>query len=215
MTARIVVVTAGLSEQSTTRLLADRLATATRAALSERDRDADVRVIELRELAVDLATTLTTGVPTSAVADARDELAAADALIAVTPVFAAAYSGLFKMFFDVLDPETVAGVPVLIGATAGTPRHSLVLDHAIRPLLAYLRALVVPTGVFAATEDLGAGETATALGARIDRAADELANQLVGGAGAGRPADRSSRESGNSVPADVTAFAELLRPYLG
>lgn len=121
MTARIVVVTAGLSEQSTTRLLADRLATATRAALSERDRDADVRVIELRELAVDLATTLTTGVPTSAVADARDELAAADALIAVTPVFAAAYSGLFKMFFDVLDPETVAGVPVLIGATAGTP----------------------------------------------------------------------------------------------
>ena len=68
-------------------------------------------------------------------------------MIAVTPIFSASYSGLFKTFFDVLEEDALAGKPVLIGATAGTARHSLVLDHALRPLFAYLRADVVPTGV--------------------------------------------------------------------
>lgn len=210
MTRNITVITAGLSEQSTTRILADRLAGATRTALTERGEDAAVDVIELRALAIDLATTLTTGVATPTVARAREQLASTDALIAVTPVFAAGYSGLFKMFFDLLDPDALTGTPALIGATAGTPRHSLVLDHAVRPLLAYLRALVVPTGVFAATEDFGAGEAASALGSRIDRAAEELA-QLVSGSGAtGR-----SRTSGNSVATGSTAFQALLRSHMG
>ncbi len=64
----------------------------------------------------------------------------ADGVIAVTPVFTASYSGLFKSFFDLIDPTALTGTPVLIGATGGTARHSLVLDHALRPLFAYLRA---------------------------------------------------------------------------
>ncbi|MGZ5404239.1 MAG: NAD(P)H-dependent oxidoreductase, partial [Nocardioides sp.] len=78
----------------------------------------------------------------------------------------------FKMFVDVLEPDVLAGAPVLIAATAGTARHSLVLEHALRPLLAYERAVVVPTGVFAATDDFGADAD---LSGRIVRAAAELA----------------------------------------
>ncbi|WP_181008696.1 NAD(P)H-dependent oxidoreductase, partial [Streptomyces sp. SM12] len=81
----------------------------------------------------------------------------ADALIAVTPVYNASYSGLFKSFFDLVDPTALAGTPVIVAATGGTPRHSLVLDHAMRPLFGYLRALTVPTGVYAATADWGGG----------------------------------------------------------
>ena len=93
----------------------------------------------------------------------------------MTPVFNASYSGLFKMFFDALDPDALTGTPVLIAATAGTARHSLVLDHAMRPLFAYLRAVVVPTGVFAATEDFGS----PGLSDRITRAAAELAAAVL------------------------------------
>jgi FMN reductase len=102
-------------------------------------------------------------------------------VIAVTPVFSASYSGIFKSFFDVLEDGTLEGKPVLIGATAGTARHSLVLDFAMRPLFAYLRADVVPTGVFAASSDFGSGSTVTggSLSARIDRAASELADKVL------------------------------------
>src|SRR4029078_4709627 len=94
-----------------------------------------------------------------------------------TPVFNASYSGLFKLFFDVVERDALAGMPLLVAATGGTPRHSLVVDHAMRPLFAYLGAATVPTGVFAAAEDWGQGATPAdaALAERIDRAAGELA----------------------------------------
>ncbi|UTM35469.1 FMN reductase [Rhodococcus pyridinivorans] len=220
MTRRIVVVSGGLAEPSTTRLLADRIAEATRVAVGTRGDDAETEVIELRSLAMDLATTFTAGVPTAVVARAREQLATADGLIAVSPVFAAGYSGLFKMFFDALDPDTLTGVPTLLAATAGSARHSLVLDHAMRPLLSYLRALVVPTGVFATTDDFGTGEAATALKGRIGRAADELAEQITRSTGSPRgfsdavPAGRP-RVSGNAVRTDGPSFRELLGRHLG
>ena len=64
-----------------------------------------------------------------------------------------------------------------MGATGGTARHSLAIDHALRPLFAYLGAAVVPTGVFAAAEDWGSGEDPIegALSDRIQRAGTELA----------------------------------------
>lgn len=172
---KLVVVSAGLSVPSSTRLLADRLANATVGRTS-----AEVRVIELRDLAVEIAHNLTNGFPGRALADALDAVAAADGLIVVSPVFTASYSGLFKSFFDVLDKEALAGKPVLIAATGGTARHSLVLEHAMRPLFAYLRAVVVPTAVYAASEDWGA----QGLAERIERAAGELAAIMTGLAGA-------------------------------
>jgi len=80
-------------------------------------------------------------------------VAAADAVIAVSPIFNASYSGLFKAFFDVLEPGALTGKPVLVAATGGSERHSLALEHAMRPLFAYLRAVVVPTAVYAASSD--------------------------------------------------------------
>ena len=102
---------------------------------------------------------------------------AADGLIAVSPIFNASYSGLFKLFFDVLERDALDGVPVLIGATGGTARHSLALDHALRPLFAYLGALALPTGVYAAAEDWGqAGDADGRWPRRIGRAGAELAD---------------------------------------
>ncbi|WP_298887401.1 FMN reductase [uncultured Serinicoccus sp.] len=210
MTRRIVVLTAGLSQPSSTRLLADRLADAVVTQVSARGESATVEVVELRELAHDLATTMTTGgVPTPAVEAARELVSGADAIIAVSPVFAASYSGLFKMFVDVLDPDAVAGTPVLVAATAGTARHQLVLDHALRPLFAYLRAAVVPTGVFAATDDFG-GAGSGELGDRITRAAGELAAAVVAAGVGGLGSDRASGRAGMRVGQDVTDFEDLL-----
>jgi FMN reductase len=166
-TRNVVVVSAGLSDPSSTRLLADLLAKATLTALG----DAEVETIELRPLAHALADQLLTGFATGELAAAEEAVAQADAVIAVTPVFNASYSGLFKTFFDVLEPGALDGTPVLAAATAGTARHSLVLEHALRPLFSYLHAVVVPTGVFAATEDFGGD----ALAGRVERAAGELA----------------------------------------
>ncbi|MFJ2832555.1 FMN reductase [Streptomyces sp. NPDC087263] len=188
---KLVVISAGLSVPSSTRLLADRLAAATVRETSS----ADVQVVELRDLAVEIAHNFTNGFPGRALASAFDAVSAADGLIVVTPVFSASYSGLFKSFFDVLsvsDKDALAGKPVLIAATGGSARHSLVLEHALRPLFAHLRAVVVPTGVYAASEDWGA----EGLASRIDRAAGELAGLM---AGFGAYAQRG--ESG-AVPAE-------------
>ena len=176
MTERtIAVISAGLSTPSSTRLLADRLAAATVAALGERDVEARVQVVELREHARALADRLVTGFADDSLQDALDTVAGADGIIAVTPVFTASYSGLFKTFVDVLEPDSLDGRPVLVAATAGTARHSLVLDHALRPLFTYLRTVVAPTGVFAAADDWGS----TGLAERITRAAGELADLVA------------------------------------
>jgi FMN reductase len=177
---KLVVVSAGLTQPSSTRLLADRLTKAVAAQA-----DVEVRVVELRDLAVDIANHLVTGFPSPPLSDALRAVAAADGLIAATPIFTASYSGLFKSFFDLLAVATFAplaqvsqaltGKPVLIAATGGTARHSLALDHAMRPMFAYLRAVVVPTAVYAASEDWASGELAQ----RVDRAAGELVELML------------------------------------
>jgi FMN reductase len=177
MSRRLVAVSAGLGQPSSSRLLADRLTAATGRVLRSRGEDVVVDVVELRDLAHDLANALLTGFPAGDLRVAVDRVVAADGLVAVTPTFNASYSGLFKSFFDVLEPRALTGKPVLLGATGGTARHSLVLDHAMRPLFAYLQSLVVPTAVYAASEDWASGGTAgNALGDRIDRAASQLAS---------------------------------------
>jgi len=201
-TRTLAVVSAGLSVPSSTRLLADRLTTATVEALRERGITVTVEVVELREHARDLADNLVTGFPNGSLRAAIDTVTGADALIAVTPIFSASYSGLFKTFFDVLDKDALTAKPVLLGATAGTARHSLVLEHAMRPLFAYLRAVVTPTAVFAASEDWAGGDATTrGLAERIDRAAGELAD-LVAGRPPQAPKDPFD---------DPTPFEELLR----
>jgi FMN reductase len=197
----VAVVTAGLSQPSSTRLLADQLAAATDRALRLHGERTQVEVIELRDLAHELTNHLLTGFPSGALEAALDTVAGADAVIAVTPIFSASYSGLFKTFFDVLDADALAGKPVLLAATAGTARHSLALEFAVRPLFAYLKAVVVPTAVFGATEDFGSTDGASAsLSDRVERAARELA-ELVSARSVSGPVDPFD---------DPTPFEQLL-----
>lgn len=198
----IAVVSAGLSQPSSTRLLADQLVAAVRAEL-EHDGEVTVVLVELRDLGHDLVNHLLTGFPSPALQRAIDDVVGADGLVAVTPVFSASYSGLFKSFFDVLDAHALQGMPVLIGATGGTARHSLALEHAVRPLFAYLRALVVPTAVYAASEDWASAEDGTALADRIARAGHELA-RLV------RADLHPAGVGGRAVEDDLTPFEEML-----
>lgn len=207
MTTRtITVVTAGLSEPSSSRLLADQLAAATERALAELGEQAHVTVVELREHAQEITNALLTGVPTGALPKVLDRVSGSDALVAVSPIFNASYSGLFKSFVDILDSRALTGKPVLIAATGGTERHSLALEHALRPLFSYLHALVVPTAVYAASSDWGARGTSTdTLGERVERAAGELATLLAGNA-LPEPADPFRT---------VTPFEELLAGRAG
>ncbi|MFG3108952.1 CE1759 family FMN reductase [Streptomyces tendae] len=195
---RLVAVSAGLSTPSSTRLLADRLVESVRDDLGVQGYGVEVEVVELRELAIAVAGHLVTGFPAPQLAAAIDAVTGADGLVAVTPVFTASYSGLFKSFFDLIDPAALTGKPVLMAATGGTARHSLVLEHALRPLFAYLRASVVPTTVYAASEDWGTGgdEYTDGLPARVRRAGAELAALM-----AARPAAESEAPED-----DVTAL---------
>lgn len=239
----LIVLNAGLGTPSTTRMLAERIAGAVQSQVGRRGESVSVEHVDIREYANDLATLMTTGMPSEQLKEVQDKITAADAMIAVTPVFAASFSGLFKMFMDSLNPDAINGMPVIIAATAGTPRHSLVLEYAMRPLFAYLRADVMPTAIFAATDDFGGEE---GLGRRIERAANQLADELarvsgsVAGLGpsfgeatgdnsdqdadaagdSGSPQARGGqshpkRSSGTNVSSDVPDFLNLLSGHDG
>jgi FMN reductase len=202
---KLVVISAGLSVPSSTKLLADRLTAATVEALE----DIEVTHVELRDLAHQVTDQLLTGFPGAELSAAQEAVREADGLIVVTPVFSASYSGLFKSFFDVLETGVLDGKPVLLAATAGTARHSLVLEHALRPLFAYLHAVVVPTGVFAATEDFAGND----LESRVARAAGELA--LLMGKVSRVDSATSVRRTVADEFAEPTPFEQLLRQASG
>jgi len=116
----------------------------------------------------------------------------ADALVVASPIFKASYTGLFKHLFDLLDPKVLEGRPVLVAATAGSDRHALVLEHQFRPLFAFFRANVLPTGIYAINSDFAAdGEPTGALVERIAPAAAQLAAALA--------ASRRGREPGATL----------------
>jgi len=187
-TRRLAVISAGLSQPSSTRMLADRLTQAVQRRLTEQGIEVEIDIVELRDTAQDVTNNLLTGFANPKLETVIESVTTADGLIAVTPIFTTSYSGLFKSFIDVLDPQALADMPVLIGATGGSERHSLALDYSMRPLFSYLHAAVVPTAVYAASSDWGSvgDAAATALPERIERAAGELAALMV-------TSDRSSR----------------------
>ncbi|WP_327111261.1 FMN reductase [Streptomyces sp. NBC_01341] len=179
MKRTLVIVSAGLRLPSSTRMLADRIADTARTELELLGDQVELEFVEVRSHAHDVVNHLLTGQPSTELASVFDTIARSDGLITVTPTFTASYNGLFKMFFDSLDDQALVDKPVLIAATGGTGRHSLVLDHALRPMFTYLHAVVMPTGVFAAPEDWGSGDDSQAtLMDRIARAGGELAREV-------------------------------------
>lgn len=218
-TTNIVVLSAGLGVPSSSRLLADQISAASERLARSAGIEPLVTTFELRDLAVDIANNFVTGYAAPNLAEAIAAVERADAIIAVTPVFSSSYSGLFKSFIDVLDPHALEDKLVLLGATGGSARHSLVIDYAMRPLFSYLRTRIVATGVFAAPTDWGQGGgdgekvLAGGLSARIERAATELVRELASGLAAGAPGGTDGR--GISLPAVPTrpedkSFEELL-----
>ncbi|GAA1784927.1 FMN reductase [Pseudarthrobacter sulfonivorans] len=187
-TRRITVLSAGLGVPSSSRLLADQLAAAAEHELTDASYQVTVDVVELRDLAVDIANNFVTGYAAPRLADVIAGVEASDGIIAVSPVFSASYSGLFKSFIDVLDPKSLEGKAVLLGATGGTDRHQMVLEYAMRPLFSYLRTRMTATAVFAGPQDWGnTDDGASPLSDRVQRAASEFA-ALLKGAQPGRKA---------------------------
>lgn len=194
----ILVISAGMGSPSSSRMLGDRLADATAAALFSAGQPVETKVLELRDLAVDLATFYTSHVPSAKLQEAFDLVGTASGVIAVSPVLNAGVNGLFKLFFDLLDQGVLKDRPVLLAATGGSVRHSLAIDQSMLPMFFYLKAVIAPTPVFAATEDWGTA--GSGLARRIERAASEFAGLITA-----RPAPDYADEFAN-----VPDFSTLL-----
>lgn len=189
MQNKLLVINAGTSEPSSTALLAGRTAARVAELLGDGSRghtnsDAAsgrpggattsaplIHTLNLKPLAVDIAHALTTGILSPELEDAASKLGEADGIIAATPIYKAGASALFSGFFQALDDDLLIGKPVVLAATAGSARHSLVVDQEMRALFAYLRAVVAPTALFAVADDW----SSNGFGERIERAATELA----------------------------------------
>lgn len=187
---KIVVVSGGMGVPSTAAMLGEHLGNATQQALREMGESAEVRIVSLRDYAVAIANNLVTGFADPELQEVKDAVVNADALVLVSPTYTTSVSGLFKSFIDTIDPKALDGVPVLLGATGGSARHSLMIDYVMRPMFAYLRTNTMPTSVFAAPEDWGADQGEGHLMNRVARAGKELAAAMAG-AGRARPVDDS------------------------
>lgn len=123
--------------------------------------------------------------------DARklvESLLAADAIVVGSPVYKGSYTGLFKHFFDLIDPDALRGKPVLLTATGGGHRHALVIEHQLRPLFGFFESAVVPTGVYAASADLEGGVvTSPEIVARLTTAVGQLVGALKANREVARP----------------------------
>ena len=171
--ARITVVIGNTSDRSRTKALALAIAEGLQQALP-----VQLTVLEIHQLAPHIATT---GAPSPDGAAAVQAIESADLVVAVTPVYKGSYSGLFKHLFDLVGPEALVDTPVLLAANGGSDRHALVVDHQLRPLFAFFRALTVPSAVYASEADYeGYTVRSPALQARIAEAVGQAARLLAG-----------------------------------
>jgi FMN reductase len=107
------------------------------------------------------------------------ELQAADGIIIGCPVFQGSFPGLFKHVFDMVAPGALRDRPVLLTAVGGGMRHSLMVEHQLRPLFGFFEARTVPTAVYACAAELEPGRPLPApLTARIGIAAEQFARQF-------------------------------------
>jgi len=170
----VVVISGGLGTPSSSSLLGGQIGQNIATQLAAAGVQADVANIELREHAGEITNNMLTGFAAPGLQKVIDAVVGADVLVAVTPVFTASVSGLFKSFLDILDPKALSGKPVVLAATAGTQRHQLAIDYAMRPIFSYLRAQIMPTTVFAASEDFGGQGLSGTLADRARRVAREV-----------------------------------------
>lgn len=210
----LAVVSAGASDPSSTRLLADRITANVARRATQRGHTVTTSVIELRPLAAEIGTAITSQLVGPKLTEAIATLASADGLVVSTPVYKAGASGLLTSFFQVLDNDLLIARPVVLAATAGTSRHALVVDEQLRSLFAFLRTLTVPTSLFAAPEDWGD----PSLSKRIDRAAVELVLLMEADLAAGvreESWNSYSHQFGGSTEAGIELDSDLMRLAAG
>jgi len=148
MTLRLVTVSGSLRDPSTTSALLGAIAAEVGAHAA-----VTAHAVELGSLASDLAVAVTGGGASPAVDAALTAVADADVLVVATPIYRGSYTGLFKVFFDLVHQDALEGTPVLLAAGGGNDQHSLAIDHELRPLFAFFRAATAPVGVYARPGD--------------------------------------------------------------
>jgi len=107
----------------------------------------------------------------------------ADAIVIATPVYKASYTGVLKLFLDLLPQDGLAGKLVLPVATGGSQSHVLALDYALRPVLSSMAARFILPSIYATSEQVAAGigcglRLAPPVAARVAQGVEQLAAEL-------------------------------------
>ncbi|MDR1853040.1 MAG: NAD(P)H-dependent oxidoreductase [Propionibacteriaceae bacterium] len=174
---KLLLLSGGMSEESTTTRLVRELSRALMKLADERSIELEVSAIQIGDLLDDVSAALAKNLKSEKLKAAERDLASADGLIAGTPVYKAGVAGPFSSFMHVLDPDVLVGTPVLLAATGGSARHALVVDTEMRSLFAFMRALAAPTAVYATGNDWGDPDFSK----RLKRAAFELLTLMGSG----------------------------------
>ncbi len=173
---KIVAVAGSWQSPSKTRALTDAVVEAIAG-----QRSSDITKIDLAEVGTEIAALKNIKAGSSEIQSLFSSVEQSDLLIVGSPVFKASYTGLFKHFFDLLDPSALAGKPVVLTATGGSHHHALVLEHHFRPLFGFFRAQTLPTAVYAVESDFHDGVLVNeSIKERIGRAAAEAVRVLDG-----------------------------------
>jgi FMN reductase len=111
--------------------------------------------------------------------DVVEAIEGADGLVIGCPVFQGSYPGLFKHVFDLIEPGALRNRPVLLTALGGGLRHSLVVEHQLRPLFGFFEACTVSTAIYASATEFEAGQPLPPIiAARLANAVDQFAGHL-------------------------------------
>ncbi|HEY0480803.1 MAG TPA: NADPH-dependent FMN reductase [Kofleriaceae bacterium] len=157
----VVTITGSPSQASRSAALAQHVAHRLRA------RGFELASINVRDLPADALVTGRTDDP--AIAEAIRVVERADAVVAATPIYKASYTGVLKMFLDILPQFALAGKVVLPLATGGTLAHVLALDYALRPVLVALGAHHIVNGLFILDKTLAVSDGRVTLEADVEQ----------------------------------------------
>ncbi|WP_353065098.1 NAD(P)H-dependent oxidoreductase [Arcanobacterium hippocoleae] len=200
---KIAAIWMGVSSESTTTKLTAQIL----KSISKHAQTLGVEIefieINLRDFAKQITLSILTPVPNAELTAAFESITTADAVITIAPIYKGAPIGIQTLFWQLIDDAALAGKPVLIGATGGTARHSLAIEYTMRPMLSYLKGIVLPSTIFAATDDWGSTTGASALQRRIESVASELLQAVV------HPSPHATQESSAN---DTAALAAAVTP---
>jgi len=177
MTLKIVIVNGSLRTPSRTGLLLDALHAAIAKHIA-----GDVQSIHLAHDAPAIFSALSRDALAPEGLRLIETVENADLLLVGTSVYRASYTGALKHLFDLVQRQALAGKVAVLAATGGSPLHSLMIEHQMRPLMGFFKMFTAPTGLYASDLDFTDGALANpALTTRIDRAAEEAVRLLGGG----------------------------------